>query len=211
MLDRVGGRRVKLGWPRVAIAAWLAVLAFSPDAPATVEEQRARLPPPAACASPVAGTWKALSFDVRQQRWYDLRLEVREDPQDASRLTGKISVDTWEGGASASEPPVPCTGRYRGTMPGSGSFANGLVDFHGGDFTLAEVVCGQFISYNPDRFTGRLEPERQEFQAVNNDGGAAVNEPVVFRRVGCLDDARREGSAVVAPPPFFPKHRSGGC
>ena len=187
------------------------MMVFAPDAPATVEEQRARLPPPAACASPVAGHWKALAFDVRQQRWYDLALDIREDPANPAQLSGTIAVDSWEGDASAAEPPVPCTGRYRGKMAAHGSFTGGVVDFAGESFELGAVICGDFVGYNPDRFTGRLDPERQEFQALNNDGGEAVNEPVVFRRVGCVTGDRKQPRGAVAPPPFFPKHRAGGC
>lgn len=198
--------------PSLAIAALLGVMTIGVrEAPATVEEQRARLPPAAECASPVAGKWKSLNFDLRQRTWYEYILEVHEDPNDPTRLTGMIYVDTWNGPEDSPEPPVPCQRRFKGQMVGRGSFVNGDVAFGGGEFELTDVECGRAPMYNPDQFTGRLEPERQEFQAVNNDGGDAVNEPTVFRRVGCFDNQRKDPDGKVAPPPFFPKHHSSGC
>jgi hypothetical protein len=41
------------------------------------------------------------------------------------------------------------------------------------------------ILYRPDHFTGTIDPAIQEFQSVNNDGGRAVNDPMVFRRIAC--------------------------
>jgi hypothetical protein len=52
-----------------------------------------------------------------------------------------------------------------------------------------------------------------EFQSVNNDGGRAVNDPVVFRRVQCNDGEHldSEPRIAVAPPPFYPPEDEGGC
>jgi len=188
-------------------------MSISPEAPATVAEQRARLPPAAECESEVAGRWKAIVYSDNTRSWYDYTMEVRHVDGSDSALTGVIHVDTWIGTPEQPE-PGPCAGRrYRGKMAGRGRFAAGNVQFGGGEFQLAEVVCGhpsQFLGYNPDQFSGRIEKERQEFQSVNNDGGAAVNEPTVFRRVGCFDDEPRENPDV-KPPPFFPERREGGC
>lgn len=206
------GRHVVKRLPTIAIAAMLALMTVGvSEAPATVEEQRARLPPAAECPSPVAGKWKSLSFDERQRTWYEYVLEVREDPKDPSILSGTITVDAWEGPEDSPEPPVPCRRRFRGKMPGHGSFVHGEVAFGGGEFELIGTECGADPVYNPDQFTGTLDPVRHEFQAVNNDGGDAVNEPAVFRRIGCVDSERKQAGSDVAPPPFFPKHRSSGC
>jgi hypothetical protein len=201
---------------RVCIAAFLlALIVRVPEAPATVAEQRARLPPPAECESPIEGKWKAIVFSSNDFSWYEFILEVRHVPENKAQLTGMIYVDTWLGGPEQSE-PGPCNGRrYKGKMAGSGNFADGQVAFGGGDFQLVEILCGDSatsVGYNPDQFTGRIEPERQEFQSVNNDGGNAVNEPTVFRRIACFDDeviAKPEGD--VKPPPFFPARKSNGC
>jgi hypothetical protein len=182
------------------------------EAPATVEEQRARLPPAAECTSPVAGKWKALVYQELSGIWYEFILEVREDDNNPATLKGEIFVDAWDGSAHTPEPPVPCQRRYKVKMPGSGRFVDGRFEFGGGRWELQEVVCGVFTSYNPDHFSGQLEPEIHEFQAVNNDGGMAVNEPAVFRRIRCIDEKeRKDPGSAVAPPPFFPKQRSSGC
>jgi hypothetical protein len=201
--------------PTVAVAAFLAMLIFGTrEAPATVAEQRARLPPAAECESPVAGKWKALAYAPRTRSWYEFTLEVHEDEKDKTQLSGMIYVEAWEGPENTPEPPVPCVDRFRGKMPGSGSFINGQVAFSGGQFTMIETVCGGIGRYNPDNFTGKLEPELHEFQAVNNDGGMAVNDPTVFRRIKCFDaerkDPGKEGKEI-APPPFFPKQQKSGC
>jgi hypothetical protein len=44
---------------------------------------------------------------------------------------------------------------------------------------------------------------------VNNDGGAMVNVPTVFRRVRCLDNTTPPPTKIdLRPPPFQPP---GGC
>jgi hypothetical protein len=197
-----------------AVAALLMAMTVRlPEAPATVAEQRARLPPAAECESEVAGTWKAQVYSASTASWYEYTMEVRHVEGSDTALTGMIYVDAWTGTPAQSE-PGPCMGnrRMKGKMVGRGSFASGQVFFGGEEFQLLEILCGDRsgIGYNPDQFTGRLERERHEFQSVNNDGGAAVNEPSVFRRIGCFDDEKRVNPDVV-PPPFFPERREGGC
>jgi hypothetical protein len=209
-------RRRPTGWAGAAALAalFLAMTVRLSEAPATVAEQRARLPPAAECESPVAGKWKALVYSANTVSWYEYTMEVRHVEGSETALTGVIHVDAWTGSPEESE-PGPCHGnlRMKGKMKGRGSFAGGQVSFGGESFELTEVICGDRtgIGYNPDQFTGRLEPERHEFQSVNNDGGAAVNEPSVFRRIGCFDDEQRENPQAVPPPPFFPERREGGC
>ncbi|HTE55831.1 MAG TPA: hypothetical protein VK698_33480 [Kofleriaceae bacterium] len=183
------------------------------EAPATVAEQRARLPPAAECESEVAGKWKALVYSEATASWYEYLMEVRHVEGSATALTGVIYVDAWTGGPTDPE-PGQCHGnrRMKGKQKARGTFTGGEVAFGGQDFELQEILCGDRngIGYNPDQFTGRLEKERHEFQSVNNDGGAAVNEPSVFRRIGCFDDEARQNPDV-KPPPFFPARSEGGC
>ena len=200
----------------VATAAILiAMIVRVPEAPATVAEQRARLPPPADCGDKVEGKWKALVFQPVGSSWYEWTLEIYQDDKDETILTGTTYVDVWTGDADHPE-PGPCLGnRKKGKMAGSGSFVDGVVAFNGGPFELIENLCGDYIGYNPDNFSGKLEPELQEFQSVNNDGGISVNQPVVFRRIGCFDPANepKEPSEHVEKPAFYPKKKSasGGC
>jgi hypothetical protein len=206
-------RRAARLLPGAAIGALLlAMVVRLPEAPATVAEQRARLPPAAECESDVAGRWRALIYSLDTHSWYDWTMEVRHVEGSPDALTGVIYVDTWFGTPDQSEPGA-CMGRgrYKGKMEGHGHYRNGEVFFGGRAFQLSEIVCGEgVIGYNPDQFTGKLEKARHEFQSVNNDGGLAVNEPTVFRRVACFDDEPR-ANPDVAPPPFFPERREGGC
>jgi hypothetical protein len=191
-----------------------------PEAPATVAEQRARLPPAAECESPVEGKWRALIYSQNGQDWYEFTLEIHHDKDDPTKLTGQIFVDTWSGPEDQPTPPTPCQHRIKGKMKGHGTYPGGKtatgqeVYFGGSDYEVVEEVCGYSVGYNPDNFTGKIEPERQEFQSVNNDGGIAVNEPTVFRRIGCFDDANtpKQPEGDVKKPAFYPKRRStGGC
>ncbi|MGE0547128.1 MAG: hypothetical protein AB7R00_08735 [Kofleriaceae bacterium] len=180
------------------------------EAPATVAEQRARLPPAAECESPIAGTWRALTYSEYTFAWYQHTLEIHQDPTDPTQLTGMHYVEYWRGGPENTEPPALCIRHQKGKMTGTGTFRDSEVAFFSGEYELVAEICGDHVHYNPDNFTGRVEPERQEFQAVNNDGGNAVNEPTVFRRIGCLDEGVVRDRNV-APPAFFPKRRTGGC
>jgi hypothetical protein len=214
MQELVGNIRAFRRSARPAIFAVAFVLALTlgvADAPATVAEQRARLPPPAECESPIAGKWKALVYSFPTEAWYEHDLEIHQDPKDPTVLTGMHYVDAWTGVPDKPE-PTTCTQRQKGKMVAHGTFLDGKVAFYSGDYELVQVVCGDLTGYNPDNFTGRLEPERQEFQAVNNDGGMSVNEPAVFRRVACFDGSGPKArDPKVAPPAFFPKRRTGGC
>ncbi|MGE0871933.1 MAG: hypothetical protein AB7P03_25470 [Kofleriaceae bacterium] len=180
------------------------------EAPATVAEQRARLPPAAECDSPIAGTWRALTYSDYTFAWYQHTLEIQHDQTDPTQLTGMHYVEYWRGGRDDVEPPARCLRHQKGKMTGTGTFRDGEVAFFSGEYELVAAICGENVHYNPDNFTGRLEPERQEFQAVNNDGGNAVNEPTVFRRIRCVDEGVVRDRKV-DPPAFFPKRRTGGC
>jgi len=194
----------------VVFALLATMIVRVPEAPATVAEQRARLPPPAECESEVEGRWRALIFSENHESWYEFTLEIHEDPKDKSTLSGLILVDTWTGTSAVSE-PGPCVGRrFRGKMIGSGRVVNGDILFGGDEFEITELMCGEPTHYNSDNFSGRIDPQRQEFQSVNNDGGDAVNEATVFRRIACFDEGVKKPAPDLVRPPFYPKRRSGG-
>jgi hypothetical protein len=183
----------------------------------TVAEQRARLPPPAACKDPIAGVWKSHSYDERFRDWTVFTLEINRATAGKDEFEGRITNHSWVAEPHESSPP-PCRGelRYVISMDAKGSFTDGRIDFWGvGTWNLDDVPCGRWnMGYNLDHFSGQIDPELMEFQSVNNDGGRAVNDPVVFRRVHCndgegLDDQPR---VIVAPPPFYPpEDEGGGC
>lgn len=196
----------------------LAAFLLPRGAPATVQEQRKRLPPPAECEDEVAGTWNSHYFFKIQRSWYMFTLEIKRVEGQDNQLTGTITSHFWNGPADEPEPP-PCRPGLRRLivkMPAKGSVENGVVSFGGLSWTLDKTVCGpSYTRYNPDNFSGKIDPEIQEFQSVNNDQGDAVNVPVVFRRTDCPDDDKQEEPPKinVKPPPFqLPKRTSsGGC
>lgn len=181
-------------------------------APATIQEQRARLPPPAFCEDEVVGIWRSHSYWQGHHQWYIFTLEIRRMPGDPDRLAGTVLSEFWDGGPDQEQPPQCGPGGYHQLvrMPGAGNIVNGIVTFGGTSWTVERSYCGlRTRSYYPDSFSGRIDPEIQEFQSVNNDGGPAVNVPQVFRRIRCLDP-ESPPHVTVEPPPFQPPAR-GGC
>jgi hypothetical protein len=200
-------------WLRAGIAVavpTIAGLLLAPgEAPATIQEQRARLPPPAECADAVQGTWKSHAFNEMWQEWNVFTLTVRRVRPDGDELEGTITNLAWYGPATE-ENRGPCEGRlqYLVSMPAKGRIDGDHITFGGVEpWKLEEVYCSFFDGgYNLDQFAGTIDRELLEFQSVNNDGGRFVNVPTVFRRIQCLEnEATDEGPRVaVAPPPFYP-------
>jgi len=187
---------------------------------ATVEEQRARLPPPAECPDKVEGTWAALVFTAHQNTWYDYQLVIRRsgpaDAKGSGPIEGEMSSHYWYGGASQDKPPSCTPGQREITikMPGKGTIdADANVAFGATTYTVGSIQCGYAGRYNPDNFTGKIDPAIQEFQSVNNDGGGAVNEPAVFRRIRCLGapEAPFRKSSQAPPPAFAPPKHFWSC
>lgn len=195
------------------VASWLPGLGRA----STVAEQRARLPPPADCRDPVAGVWKSHSYDKLYRDWTIFTLEIKRDAPGQDSFAGTITNHSWRAEPHESSPP-PCRGelRYVISMDGKGEVRDKRIDFYGvGTWRLDELPCGSFnMGYNLDHFSGEIDPERMEFQSVNNDGGRAINDPVVFRRVRCLDgdELEVEPRVAVAPPPYTPPdEQEAGC
>jgi hypothetical protein len=153
----------------------------------TVEGQRALLPSAMRCNDPVQGKWEALKYDARRGTWVHFTLTVRRD---ASGVTsGTILSRTWAGTMFDREPP-PCTfGGFDVTvsMAASGrADATGRITFGSSHYTVVSTRCLTLdTSYAPDNFSGTIDPARQEFQSLNNDGANDINAPYVFRRTGC--------------------------
>ncbi|MBI4957179.1 MAG: hypothetical protein HY908_34515 [Myxococcales bacterium] len=206
--------------PALALALAVgAVVALGPRvAPANVAEQRSRLPPAARCEDPVTGVWKSHLYNERRGRWTVWLLTVRRTPGTSDGIEGTILNDSWHATAGESEPGT-CAQHpwhFRVSMDAKGTFTGGRVAFSGTRFEVLPWPCAPIPSfrYNLDNFTGDVDPAIQEFQSVNNDGGSAVNEPAVFRRISCSEDPESEpapkATPYVEPPPFFPP-RSAGC
>ncbi|PRP94172.1 hypothetical protein ENSA5_41270 [Enhygromyxa salina] len=193
------------------LASWLPGLGHA----STVAEQRARLPPPATCKDPIAGVWKSHSYDQRFRDWTIFTLELQRTAPGVDEFEGRITNHSWVAEPHESSPP-PCRGelRYLISMDAKGHVRDGIISVYGvGSWKLDEVLCGSWnMGYNLDHFSGQIDPELMEFQSVNNDGGRAVNDPVVFRRVHCNDGEQpdQEPRIAVAPPPFTPPEEEGG-
>jgi len=149
-------------------------------------------------------------------QWYIFELEVRRAAPWSDELRGLITSHFWNGGEADQKPPV-CSDdglELVVKMPARGSIdAAGHVTMGGTSYSIDKRLCGRPLSYNLDHFEGQIDPQLQEFQSTNNDGGRFVNEPTVFRRVKCLDPPRKELPATVKPPAFEPgaAHRAVGC
>ncbi|MCC6878091.1 MAG: hypothetical protein IT378_27510 [Sandaracinaceae bacterium] len=196
--------------------AWLA---FPRPAPATIAEQRARLPPAAECGGEiVAGVWRSHKYDPRYSDWTVFTLNIRRVPGAPAQLTGTIVNHSWDGGPELQEPP-PCA-QSIGTewivsMDARGSVTNETsIQFGGiGRWRIDEVRCRRGPwGYNLDNFTGVIDPAILEFQSVNNDGGRSVNDPMVFRRIRCPPEEHAQAPSVnPRPPAFYPELGRGGC
>jgi hypothetical protein len=174
-----------LVWSMVLLAPVL-------SAPGTVTEQRDRLPaaPGQGCDDEIVGVWMDHTYNVTSAYWvqHELTIERGEAPNE---LKGFARVRTWDGDASAKQPPLcdGVTSHYIVRYDAVGTLVGDQFEFYGvGDWEREQVICGnKNAGYNLDHFTGTLDRELQEFQTVNNDGGTAVNMPTVFRRLRCRE------------------------
>jgi hypothetical protein len=166
----------------------------------------------------VAGIWKSHDYDDAYGQWTIFSLDIQRVEGSETELRGTIDNHSWTALPEQSQ-PGPCRGllEYKVSMDGRGRVEDGRIAFGGwGQWRLDEVPCGEFNGiYNLDNFTGLIDAELLEFQSVNNDGGRAVDHPVVFRRVACHAGAviEDEPKVSVAPPPFYPPEEGsgGGC
>jgi len=216
-----------VGTPRQRPSRWIALAALAAGAltvlvpsraPATIAEQRARLPPPAECGDDVVqGIWKSHKFDERYGEWVIFTLEVHRLSDEPSRLRGLITNHSWNGSKDQAEPP-PCGPGQREWMVETDALGSvdpgGRIRFSGvGDWRLRQQVCpgNMWGGYNLDNFDGTIDSALNEFQTQNNDGGRDVNEPYVFRRVSCFPEGSEFHPQIVTePPPFYPD-KGCGC
>src|SRR5687767_9107064 len=92
----------------LAVALVIVVSLLPRGSSATVEEQRARLPPTAECPDRVEGTWLAMVFMGYQQTWYEYTLQIkRSAPADAKGngpIEGEMISHYWYGGVKEDKP-----------------------------------------------------------------------------------------------------------
>ncbi|MGF1466244.1 MAG: hypothetical protein ACFCGT_08930 [Sandaracinaceae bacterium] len=201
-----------------ALACVVGVWWVPRPAPATVAEQRARLPPAAECGGErVAGIWRAHKFNPDYEDWVVFDLHIARDRDDRSRLSGIIRNHSWTGGPAQEEPP-PCAENpgweWVVSMDARGTVSDDLEIFFGGvgEWRLDELRCRRGPwGYNLDNLSGTIDPAILEFQSVNNDGGRSVNEPMVFRRIRCPPEEHAQAPSVNPRAPAFYPDTGGGC
>jgi hypothetical protein len=186
-------------------------------APATIEDQRSRLPPPAfECGEdPIVGIWQAHAYYAHVRQWYRFELTIaREDPAQRAALTGTIHVEFWDGGPERAQPPACAEpGDRAGVLERAEGRSEGLeLRFDATDWRDLELCDKAVRGYLLDHFSGTVDPERMEFQSLlNADAPEWRDVPTVFRRVRCGSADRDAAPRVtVRAPPYQPPEQ-GGC
>ena len=198
----------------LGVAGLFALLVLPRVAPATVAEQRARLPPPKACDDPVAGVWMSHQYAPRRGTWDQFTLTIRRDAPGSARLVGTIHNHVWGGGPNDEQPP-PCDRQLDVVvrMSAEGEAEGQKLRFDALDWTVETVICRTSGGYDLDHFSGTIDPALQEFQSINTYAEGTLTEATVFRRIRCLDEAEPSSSppppSLAPPPPFQPP--SSGC
>lgn len=118
-LVRQGTRR--RFWLALAVGALLFPVLSLAD---VIQEQQARLPPPAQCADPVAGVWMSHAFYPHVSEWYVFTLTIARVPNDASALAGRIHAVFWSGTTQTAALPAcgPGVDRRAVLEPARGSY-----------------------------------------------------------------------------------------
>jgi hypothetical protein len=163
------------------------------SAPATIAEQRARLPPAAECEGEVvAGVWRSHKYYPQFGDWSIFTLTIRRSPDDRNQLVGRITNRNWGGGAESEEPP-PCSQQHdhdwQVSMDGRGA--------------VRDETPGLVIGARERTMGSRAIPEAEiRFEDMAVAGDAVVMPPRGFAK-GFADlmnayNTQRIGAATVA-------------
>lgn len=219
-----------------AALAMSALALWPREVPASIEDQRARLPPSPqsdACVDEVSGTWRAHVYYARLRDWYRYELRIHRE---GDALRGTITLRGWTGRPEESEPPACRPGlrdaEWSETVVGTVTRAaeGTTVRFDATSWRVERTHCGDPSGdYALDHFAGLLDTARQEFTSINTytfGNGETFADPTLFRRVECVrrsgtsgdpSQAQRprvvvEGLGQAAPPPMPAQRRSRfGC
>jgi hypothetical protein len=138
-----------------------------------------------ACEDPIAGTWVAYRYSPEFRDWARFTLRV---VREGTSLDGTIVARMWRGLPSERRPP-PCSADgwdYTVTMRATGNLIGDRMAFGATTHEVTRVDCASsFFSYNPDHFSGSVDPLADRMHTVNNDGGRDVNAPYEFHRTSC--------------------------
>ncbi|MFO0714597.1 MAG: hypothetical protein U0353_32450 [Sandaracinus sp.] len=137
------------------------------------------------CDDPIAGTWVAYRYSPEFRDWARFTLRITHE---GASLRGTIVARMWRGLPSDRRPP-PCSAEgwdYTVTMQATGNLIGDRMAFGASTHEVTRVDCASTLfAYNPDHFSGSVDPLADRMHTVNNDGGRDVNAPYEFRRTGC--------------------------
>jgi len=203
----------------IVACALVVVAAYVPErALANIEEQRARLPPPAPCTDPVEGVWMSHAWYPHIGHWYIFKMEIHRVPRSPTALTGAIHAHYWPGEQNV-EPPVCGAVEWRraiSAVTATGTIVGNRLQFRGTRLGPIQLLCGPPPTTENvlATWTGTLDPALHEFQSVLDAGPTWVAVPTVFRRIRCLtpEQSAPQPHVEIRPPPIAPS-RGGpfGC
>jgi hypothetical protein len=161
----------------------------APGDPNALSAQRGRIGEAAECTDPVAGTWRSSLYDGQRRQWYVFTLTVHRA---GAVLSGTIQSKFWQGPRSQPRAPTSCAETRLWavvSMPARGVLGDdNRVRFGSSSFTVEHLHCGDHIDYTPDRFSGTLNPAKNEFQSIVTDGANLIDQPLLLRRIACEGD-----------------------
>jgi hypothetical protein len=189
------------GWLAVGLGIAAAALLVPAWSPATVAEQRQRLPPPAECTDPISGVWRAHVFRPDRQRWALNTMELRWNA-DRTKLLSSYENHYWSGGPEDSEPPQPpCKpGQYRrmASSTGEGTYRGNQLEVQGKKLGGDENICGSTkFTRALGKLTGIVDLEQNEFRSEMTSRFGT--HPIIWRRIRCVGEA--EPKLIEPPPP----------
>ena len=187
-----------------SLALLLASLIYPVAAPATVAEQRQRLPPAAECDDPVQGVWRAHAYRPDRKRWFINTMELRWN-EGRSKLLSKYENHHWSGGPDDSE-PGPCRPgghRRKAYSTGEGSLQGDQLEVRGTKLGADETICGTIrFDRSLGTLTGSLDRENNEFRSEM--ASRFGSHPIIWRRIRCIDEPEVEDKPPPPPPPVEP-------
>lgn len=143
---------------------------------------RALLPSFGMCSDPVVGTWRSQKYRAGEWVRFILRVE-----RDGERVRGTITSRIWTGSPADPRPRCGAFG-FDNTwvMDATGRWNGSQLTFESSRARLVEQHCaGSGQGYAPDNFRGTVDPMRDTYAAINNDGAYDIDEPYTFRRTSC--------------------------
>ena len=176
-------------WPVGLVALMACAGAAPPRPPAPIQNTAVEGDADPACADPISGVWTARVWRDRQQKWDMVVLTIRRTDQAA--LEGTIEVFTWDGDADQRRPRRCSDGSPAMShviQSATGALAGDRFDLQGAEPRWLRAICAptSSVGYQPDHFSGVLQPTASRLDTVNDDGNTDQGRPHVFSRTTCV-------------------------